>query len=115
MGTQLTGENVRANTDVAKIRLAFLQNVYVTHHVGTDSQTPAIGLLGITDPSAALAAFIRERGLDPLPQTYVRSNPPGSGSLTGAEICGIATASGFVGGILVIVLVFTCIAFRRKY
>ena len=94
-----------------------MQNVYVTHHAGTDSgsRPPAIGLLGITDPGTALAAFIRERGLDPLPRAYVRSNPPGSGSLTGAEICGIATASGFVGGILIIVLVLTCIAFRRKY
>ena len=92
----------------------FSQNVYVTHRTGTDSQPPTIGLLGITDPGTALAAFIRERGQDPLPRAYIRSNPPGSSSLTGGEICGIATAGGFVGGVLIIVLVFTCIAFRRK-
>ncbi|TBU50648.1 aspartic peptidase domain-containing protein [Dichomitus squalens] len=93
----------------------FLRNVYVTHHAATDSQPPAIGLLGTTHSDSALATFVQERGPDPLPQARVISNPPRSNSLTGADICGIATASGFVGGIAIIVLVFAFREWRRKY
>ncbi|KAI8998749.1 acid protease [Trametes punicea] len=93
----------------------FLRNVYVTHHAATDSQPPKIGLRGLTDPAVALAAFIKDRGADAGPPAQVRARADHTGSLTGGDICGIATASGFVAGVVVLVLVFTFTGYRRRY
>ncbi|KAI0646935.1 acid protease [Trametes meyenii] len=93
----------------------FLRNAYVTHHAATDSQPPRIGLRGLTDPTAALAAFINDRGADPNGPAQVRAHADRSNSLTGGDVCGIATAVGFVAGAVVLVLVFTFTGRRRKY
>ncbi|KAI0361969.1 acid protease [Trametes cingulata] len=93
----------------------FLRNVYVTHHVATDSQPPKIGLRGLTDPAVALAAFIDDRGADPGSPAQVRSSADHTNSLTSADICGVATAGGFVAGAVVLVLVFTFTGYRRKH
>ncbi|KAH9854110.1 acid protease [Lenzites betulinus] len=94
---------------------AFLRNVYVTHHAANDSQPPKIGLRGLTDPAVALAAFINDRGPDPGGPVHVRARADHTSALTGGGICGIATASGFVAGAVVLVLVFTFTGHRRKY
>ncbi|KAI0374768.1 acid protease [Pilatotrama ljubarskyi] len=93
----------------------FLRNVYVTHHAATDSQPPRIGLRGLTEPAVALAAFIEDRGADPGPPAQVRSSADHTNSLTSADICGVATAGGFVAGAVVLVLVFTFTGYRRKH
>ncbi|KAI0637087.1 acid protease [Trametes polyzona] len=93
----------------------FLRNVYVTHHAANDTQPPMIGLRGLTDPAAALAAFIDDRGADSGPPANVRSRADHTGSLTGGDICGIATASGFVAGAVILVLVFAFTGHRKKY
>ncbi|KAL7283299.1 hypothetical protein ACG7TL_002728 [Trametes sanguinea] len=94
----------------------FLRNVYVTHHAASDSQPPRIGLRGLTDPTVALAAFIADRGVDPGPPAQVRTRADHTNSLTGGDICGIATAGGFVAGVAILVLVFTFTGHHhRKY
>ncbi|EIW60502.1 acid protease [Trametes versicolor FP-101664 SS1] len=93
----------------------FLRNVYVTHHAANDTQPPKIGLRGLTDPAAALAAFIADRGADSGSPAQVLSQADHTNSLTGGGICGIATASGFVAGAVILVLVFSLTGYRRKY
>ncbi|KAI0781057.1 acid protease [Trametes elegans] len=93
---------------------SFLRNVYVTHHAATDARPPTIGLRGLTDPPAALAAFIDDRGADPGPLAQVRAHAPHTNALTSADICGIATASGFVAGAVILLLIFTFAGYRRK-
>ncbi|KAH9901270.1 acid protease [Cubamyces lactineus] len=93
----------------------FLRNVYVTHHAATDSQPPRIGLRGLTDPTIALAAFTDDRGVDPGGPAQVRAHADRTNTLTGGGICGVAAASGFVAGVVILVLVFTFTGYRRKY
>ncbi|KAI0336409.1 acid protease [Cubamyces sp. BRFM 1775] len=93
----------------------FLRNVYVTHHAATDSQPPRIGLRGLTDPTIALAAFTDDRGADPGGPAQVRAHADHTSTLTGGGICGVAAASGFVAGVVILVLVFTFTGYRRKY
>ncbi|KAI0721650.1 acid protease [Cerioporus squamosus] len=92
----------------------FLRNVYVTHHAATDSKPPAIGLRGLTDSSAALAAFLKDRGADTSPPANVSSHVSQSSTLTGGDICGIATAGGFVAGVVLVVLLFTVMRLCRR-
>ncbi|KAI0748003.1 acid protease [Daedaleopsis nitida] len=92
----------------------FLRNVYVTHHAATDTQPPAIGLHGLTDPAAALVAFTRDRGTDTSPPGDIRSRAPSSGMLSGGDICGIATAGGFLAGVIVVVVVYSLCGCRKK-
>ncbi|KAG6917795.1 hypothetical protein DXG01_001067 [Tephrocybe rancida] len=40
----------------------FLRNVYVTHHLGNSTHQPLIGLLSLTDASASLLEFHKQRG-----------------------------------------------------
>ena len=91
------------------------QNVYVTHHAATDGQPPRIGLRGLTDPTIALAAFTDDRGVDPGGPVQVRAHADHTNTLTGGGICGVAAASGFVAGAVILVLVFTFTGYRRKY
>ncbi|KAJ8454541.1 hypothetical protein ONZ51_g12968 [Trametes cubensis] len=93
----------------------FLRNVYVTHHAATDGQPPRIGLRGLTDPTIALAAFTDDRGVDPGGPVQVRAHADHTNTLTGGGICGVAAASGFVAGAVILVLVFTFTGYRRKY
>ncbi|CDO70781.1 hypothetical protein BN946_scf184798.g96 [Trametes cinnabarina] len=93
----------------------FLRNVYVTHHAATDGQPPMIGLRGLTNITVALAAFINDRGVDPGPPAQVRARADHTNSLTGGDICGIATVSGFVAGVVILVLVFTLTSHHRKH
>lgn len=91
------------------------QNVYVTHHAAAGSQPPAIGLRSLTDPAAALAAFVESRGPDALPPARVLSHPPSSHSLTSGGICGIATACGFIAGAVFAALALFYTPRRKKY
>ncbi|RPD79952.1 acid protease [Lentinus tigrinus ALCF2SS1-7] len=92
----------------------FLRNVYVTHHAAIDSKPPAIGLRGLTDPAAALAAFVNDRGADTSPPANVSSHAPQSNTLSGGDICGIATAGGFVAGVMLAVLFYTFLKLCRR-
>lgn len=87
----------------------------MTHHAANDTQPPKIGLRGLTDPAVALAAFIADRGADSGSPAQVLSQADHTNSLTGGGICGIATASGFVAGAVILVLVFSLTGYRRKY
>lgn len=80
----------------------FVQNVYAAHYAATDSSPPRIGLLGLTDPTAALAQFRAVRGDDSTAPAEVRSRAPRS--LTGADVCGIAVVCGFVFGVILSLL-----------
>ncbi len=87
----------------------------MTHHAATDAQPPVIGLRGLTDPEAALAAFIDDRGTDTSPLAHVLPYPTANNSLTGGGICGIVTAGGFVAGVILVVLVFSLRGCGKKY
>ena len=93
--------------------------MYVTHHAETDSKPPAIGLRGLTDPAAALEAFVNDRGADTSPPANVTSHAPQSNTLSGGDICGIAAAGGFVAGVVLVVLLCTflrrCRRRRRRF
>ncbi|KAI0807141.1 acid protease [Fomes fomentarius] len=93
----------------------FLRNVYVTHHAATDGQPPVIGLRGLTDPEAALAAFIDHRGTDTSPPAHVLPYPTDNNALTGGDICGIVTAGGFVAGVILVALVFSLRGCGKRY
>ncbi|PCH38253.1 acid protease [Wolfiporia cocos MD-104 SS10] len=82
----------------------FLRNVYVTHHAATSSQPPMIGLLGLTDATAAMAEFRENRGDDPAPPAQVHARARRTDHLTNADICGIAVASGFAFGVILTLL-----------
>ena len=76
-----------------------------------------IGLKGLTDPQSALQNFRIERGDDPTPPvpvlTAARQHPSG---ISGGAICGIATAGGFVFGVVLTVAITACVARRAaKY
>ncbi|EMD38491.1 hypothetical protein CERSUDRAFT_94025 [Gelatoporia subvermispora B] len=95
----------------------FLRNVYALHHAAASGQPPRIGLLGLTDPDASLAAFRQQRGDDPNPPAKVLTNARQSQDLGGGGICGIAAAGGFVfGAILTLLLCFRpCCGKSSKY
>ncbi|OCH95493.1 acid protease [Obba rivulosa] len=85
----------------------FLRNVYALHHVAANGQPPRIGLLGLTDPDASLAAFRQQRGNDPTPPAQILTNAHQSNSLGGGDICGIAAAGGFAfGAVMTLLLCF---------
>ncbi|KZT69013.1 acid protease [Daedalea quercina L-15889] len=82
----------------------FLRNVYAAHYAATDSSPPRIGLLGTTDPTAALAQFRDARGDDSTAPAQVHPRAPRSSHLTGSDVCGIAVVCGFVFGVILSLL-----------
>jgi hypothetical protein len=85
------------------------QNVYVTHHGTNSTHPPLIGLLNLTNPSSAMLQFRLERGPDPLEislpsSAQIRNIIPMSPKATPKVIYAIATLGGFLGGIIVTVL-----------
>ncbi|KAH9934816.1 aspartic peptidase domain-containing protein, partial [Fomitopsis serialis] len=89
-----------------------LHNVYAAHHAATDSSPPKIGLLGLTDPTAALAQFRAVRGDDSTAPAEVHSRAPRS--FTGADVCGIAVVCGFVFGVILSHLLHIWLAPRGR-
>ncbi|KAH9842834.1 aspartic peptidase domain-containing protein [Rhodofomes roseus] len=82
----------------------FLRNVYAVHHAATNASSHRIGLLGMTDPTAALAQFRAVRGDDTTAPGQVHSRAPRSTQLTGADVCGVAVVCGFVFGVILALL-----------
>ncbi|KZT11415.1 acid protease [Laetiporus sulphureus 93-53] len=87
----------------------FLRNVYVTHHAAIASRPPMVGLRGLTDPVSSLAHFRQDRGNDSTSPGQIYAQPYQSHDLTGADICGIATACGFVFGLFLTFIVHSCL------
>jgi len=90
---------------------AFLRNVHVAHHGATSTQPPLIGLLNMTDPTIAMAEFVRERGSDPSP-------PPASQNLVThthpiLKLTIISILSSLVGWVTGVVAVTTILRSRR--
>ena len=80
---------------------SLVQNVYIVHHAATSTQSPMIGLMGLTDASSSIQNFRVERGNDPNGPVPVLTNiTPRAQGLSAVAICGIAAAAGFVFGIL---------------
>lgn len=93
------------------------QNVYIVHHFGNSTQSPMIGLKGLTDPEAALSNFRLERGDDPTPPAPVLAKVTHSRyAISEGAICGISAAGGFVFGAVLTVIISACLARRaNKY
>ena len=91
------------------------QNVYIAHHAATASAPPQIGLLGTTDPKSALTSFRAARGNDPTAQVPVLTDVTHtSHGLTGGAVLGISVSAGFVGGIVLMVILWLCLEKHPK-
>lgn len=84
----------------------FLRNVYVTHHFGTSSQPPYIGLLNLTNPSNAMSEFSFERGPDNAPSPSIRplSALLGPTRTRPATVATLSSVGGFFSGLILTIL-----------
>ncbi|EED78605.1 predicted protein [Postia placenta Mad-698-R] len=90
-----------------------IQNVYVAQRVFASNQSASIGLLGTTNATSALTQFRQTRGDDSTPPARVRAHAPNH-NLTGADVCGIAVSCGFVFGVLLTLVWYSCMEWRAK-
>ncbi|EPT05963.1 hypothetical protein FOMPIDRAFT_1026836 [Fomitopsis schrenkii] len=92
----------------------FLRNVYAAHYAAVNASPPRVGLLGVTDPTAALTQFRAARGEDSTAPGSVHSHAPRSSQLTGADACGIAVGCGFAFGVILSLLLHMWLAPRGR-
>ncbi|KAI0736950.1 aspartic peptidase domain-containing protein [Fomitopsis betulina] len=92
----------------------FLRNVYAAHYAAVGVSPPKVGLLGVTDPAAALTQFRAVRGEDSSAPASVHSRAPRSSQLTGADVCGIAVGCGFAFGVILSLLLHMWLAPRGR-